>query len=343
MSIKKSDYNIDDKIQLLKDYLKNKRCILGFSAGSDSILIAYILSRVSSNSKLVTVDNMMMPDDFIEYAKKKAKQFNLKHEVIKLNFLEDEKFLENNPLRCYNCRDLMYYNITQVEDFNEYDYFLEGTNLTDLLEDRPGILILDKYNMTSPLVECSITKDDVFDILDYLGLDYSNNTTCLSTRVKTNEMVSREKLELIDKSEKLLRKYIRQENIRLRFDDYIGIISVDNPHEILDKKLLENIRDNLLDYGLKKVYLDITGYEKTKLEVTKDKDNTSYHQLPYSIDLNKTYRKLEHKYYGKSKIYDDHIEYMDIKIYKNGKISIDDDEDFIKRFYDILPIIQRKI
>ena len=49
--------------------------------------------------------------------------------------------------------------------FNEYDYFLEGTNLTDLLEDRPGILVRKTYNMTSPLIECGITKNDVFNMI----------------------------------------------------------------------------------------------------------------------------------------------------------------------------------
>lgn len=67
----------------------------------------------------------------------------------------------------YECRKLMYSNIQKLPDFNDYDYFLEGTNITDLLENRPGILVLDNFNMISPLVECDITKDDVFAMIDF--------------------------------------------------------------------------------------------------------------------------------------------------------------------------------
>ena len=125
---------IEEKIEKLKEYLKDKKSILAFSAGSDSTLIAYILSQVSPNSVLVTIDNNMMPKDFINYTKEKAKELNLKHDVINVNFLKNPEFISNNQKRCYNCRKIMYLEIQELSYFNEYDYFLEGTNLTDLLE-----------------------------------------------------------------------------------------------------------------------------------------------------------------------------------------------------------------
>ena len=52
---------IESKIQELESFLKDKRCVLAFSVGSDSTLLAYILSKVSPDSLLVTIDNNMMP------------------------------------------------------------------------------------------------------------------------------------------------------------------------------------------------------------------------------------------------------------------------------------------
>ena len=57
---------LEDKIKRLEDFLRNKKSVLGFSAGSDSTLLAYVLSKVSPDSLLVTVNNNMMPKEFIK-------------------------------------------------------------------------------------------------------------------------------------------------------------------------------------------------------------------------------------------------------------------------------------
>ncbi len=334
---------IEEKIGKLEEYLRNKKSILGFSAGSDSTLLAYILSKVSTESILVTINNNMMPKEFIEYTKTQAKKFNLKHKVINLDFLTHETFKNNTKERCYECRNLMYYNIQQLPEFNDYDYFIEGTNLTDLLEDRPGILVLDKYNMISPLVECNITKEEVFQMIKYFDLEYSYDTTCLATRVKTNQQVNREKLTKIYKAEQFVRKNVKQENIRVRTDKNNATISVDEPLKILDEKLIKKLRDKLQELGYSKVFLDITGYEKTELIYKIDETGKYYHQLPYPIDIEKTYENLKNKYDANTLLkIDDKISYEDIIIQENGKITINPTEKFIDKFNKILSCVKRK-
>ena len=334
---------LEDKIKRLENYLRNKKSVLGFSAGSDSTLIAYILSKVSPDSLLVTINNNMMPDEFIEYTKKQAAKFNLKHKVINLDFLTDETFQNNGKERCYECRKLMYYNMQQLPEFHEYKYFLEGTNITDLLENRPGILVLDMFNMTSPLVECGITKDDVFDMIQYFNLEYSFDTTCLATRVKTNQKVNHEILEMIHDAEVFVRSNVEQENIRVRFDDFNAMITVDNPLDILDEELLIKLRNKIQNIGFKKVFLDITGYEKTKLIESIDDNGDYYYQLPYNIDLLKTKEKLESKSYldGIIKL-EENLYYNDIKIQEYGKISMPPSNEFVNKFNQILGCIKRK-
>ena len=198
--------------------------------------------------------------------------------------------------------------------------------------------------MTSPLIECGITKNDVFNMIKYLNLTYSHNTTCLATRVKTNEEVSMEKFKLIDEAETYLKKYIKQENIRVRFDSYTATISIDEPLEVLDKNLIKNIRDKLQELGFKKVLLDITGYMKTKLTYNID-NNIYFYKLPYNIDLKRTYENIiENTKLGEeSKLNSKTINYEDITIEDNGKISMPETNDFIDKFNKILPSIERKI
>ena len=88
-----------------------------------------------------------------------------------------------------------------------------------------------------------------------------------------------EKFKLIDEAETYLKKYIKQENIRVRFDSYTATISIDEPLEVLDKNLIKNIRDKLQELGFKKVLLDITGYMKTKITYNIDK-NIYIYKIP---------------------------------------------------------------
>lgn len=333
----------EEKIQRLKKYLKNKKSILAFSAGSDSTLIAYILSQVSPDSMLVTIDNNMMPTEFIEYTKKQAKKFNLQHKIIKQNFLTQATFQNNTKERCYECRKQMYQNIQQLHEFGQYEYFLEGTNITDLLENRPGTLVLEKYNMTSPLIECNITKEDVFAMIKHFQLEYSPDTTCLATRIKTDQKVDKEKLEKIHEAEKYVRNNVNQENIRVRTDNQNATISVDEPLKILDEKLLTKLRNKLQKQGFKKVYLDITGYEKTELTPSIDKQGNYYYKLPYTINLEKTRENLERRTYLEGKIIqEENLHYDDITIREDGKIYMPPTKNFTEKFQQILGSIKRK-
>ncbi len=337
------EMSIEDKIEILEDFLRNRKCVLAFSAGSDSTLLAYILSRVSPDSLLVTVNNNMMPKEFVDYTVEKAKEFNLRHKTIELNFLNNQTFIDNGIDRCFECRKLMYGNIQNLPDFEDYDYFIEGTNITDLLENRPGVLVRKMYNMTSPLVECKITKDEVYEMIKYFNLEYSYDTTCLATRVKTDQQVNQKRLDLIYNAEKLVKSKLQQENIRVRFNDYAASVTVDNPLELLDEKLILELRDSLQEYGFKKVFIDVTGYEKTKLEASVDDEGRYYYKLPYTVNLEKTYAKIMNdKELDKSLKYDEKIVYDDMTIEENGKISMLPTEDFVNKLNDILRHIERK-
>lgn len=334
---------IDEKISKLEKYLRDKKSILGFSAGSDSTLLAYILSKVSPDSLLVTIDNNMMPEEFIKYTEKQAKKFNLKHKIINMDFLKDETFLNNGKERCFECRKLMYSNIQKLPEFSQYDYFIEGTNLTDLLENRPGVLVLEEFNMISPLVECNISKKDVFEMIKFLNLEYSPDTTCLATRVKTNQCVTSEKLDKIHEAEKFARSVVNQENIRVRMDDNNATVSVDEPLEILNKNLIIKLRENLQNLGFNKVFLDITGYEKTELKPLTDDNGRYYYKLPYNIDLEKTRENiLKRDYLTGTLKYCENLHYDDIIIEENGKISMNPTENFVEKFNQILGCVKRK-
>lgn len=336
---------ITSKYEALRDFLKDKKCILAFSGGSDSTLLAHVLSEVSPDSLLVTVDNKMFAHDFISYTQQKAQEFNLQHKIIEKDFLKKFSFKSNPKGRCYNCRKIMFGSIKRLPEFNEYDFFIEGTNVSDYLEDRPGVLINYEEKMTSPLVECEISKDDVLTILERLNITYSPNTTCLATRIKLNEEVTHEKLKRIDEAEEIAKQILPEmSDIRIRSHEDNAIIVVNEPFEIGNERLFQ-LKYALVDLGFKKVVLDLMGYHKGELNIKTDNEGNMIQQLPYSIDLHQTYKymnnneKLENDHLS---VETQHIKYDDITISENGKISMPENTKFEDKLFKVITSIKRR-
>lgn len=127
-----------EKIDIVKDILKDKKVAIGFSGGADSTLIAYISSKVASETLAITIDNHLLPNGFVENTKEVAQSFGIDHEVIDINFYDDEDFLLNDNKRCYNCRNLMYSKIEEMALKKGFDFICDGNNISDLVVDRPG-------------------------------------------------------------------------------------------------------------------------------------------------------------------------------------------------------------
>ena len=75
--------------------------------------------------------------DCVDNAMKIAEAIGIEHIVVKDDYLNDTSFTSNPPNRCYICKNKMYSKIIEIADKNNLEV-MDGTNITDLLEDRPG-------------------------------------------------------------------------------------------------------------------------------------------------------------------------------------------------------------
>jgi uncharacterized protein len=80
--------NINVKINRVKEILKDKKIALAFSAGADSTLLAYLAKEADADVLAITYDNQIFPSGFLEFAKKRADEIGIRHEIIENNFLE---------------------------------------------------------------------------------------------------------------------------------------------------------------------------------------------------------------------------------------------------------------
>ena len=333
---------IEDKINIVKDILEDKKVAIGFSGGADSTLMAYLSSEVASDTLAITIDNHIFPEGFIEHAKAMTQSFGISHEIIDINFYDDEEFLSNLPSRCYTCRNLMYNQIKQMAVKKGFDFICDGNNISDLVNDRPGILITYKNDFKTPFIEAKLTSKEIHEYLDKNNIPYSRSTTCLATRIPTNTPVSHEKIERTDYSENYILTNTDCEIVKVRDSGEIAIVEVDKINEILRDNKFNLINDELKKQGYSKVALNLSQIDDNEyISIDYGEGSFSY-QLPYTVSLDNTKKQMENIISDD----EDKIEIDKITIFKDGLIKGHDLESYelaLDTFMEILPKLRRNI
>jgi uncharacterized protein len=306
-------------------------------------LISYLASKVSKDVLAITIDNHLFPEDFIKNTREKAEKFNIKHQVIDLNFYEDDEFLKNLPHRCHSCRNLMYNKIKEYALANDFDFICDGNNISDLVINRPGILITYKMNFNTPLIEAKLTSKEIHEYLNKNNIPYSKSTTCLATRIPTNTIITKEKVEKIKKSENILSKISDCELVKVRDFNELGVCELNDFSKILNRDSFNKINDQLKSIGYEKICLNLSPLDDDE-DIILDYENNQFHyQLPFTIDLEKTKNKLRKKILFDNS---EKIKLEKIVINKNGLIEGQDFKDYdeaLFEFMDTLPQIRRNL
>jgi pyridinium-3,5-biscarboxylic acid mononucleotide sulfurtransferase len=291
---------IEDKLTDLKNYLCGKKVLVAFSGGADSTLMALITKDVATEALAVTVDNGMMPAECNLKAEEIANDIGINHRILRMNFLEDSSFAKNPKNRCYICKNKIYQHLLRIAKENQFDLVVDGTNISDLMEDRPGIMVNIERNIKMPLVKYGFTSEDVRSILNDMKINYHPSTTCLATRIPTGSPITLKKINRIAYAENLIRALTSLNVVRVRDDESMALIQVENVQKLIDKSMLGHIDSELKSVGFKRVNLDIGDYGNSKNEIMiykpcKDEKNKIMFEteLPYQFDITDTCFEME--------------------------------------------------
>jgi len=346
---------LSQKIEKVKEVMQGKNLAIAFSGGADSTFVACIANNVANNVLAIIFNNGLMPSKFLNDAQKVAESIGIKYEIINDDFIKDEKFIENNSKRCFICKSIMYSKIKEIANEHGIETIVDGTNISDLLEDRPGIIVNYKNNILSPLVNAGIEKEEVIEYLTKNNISYSKITTCLATRIKTGEKITSKKINRIKYAEDLLKNLTKNDVIRVRDISGTAQIEVENIDPLLNKNTLRLIESELKAVNFEKITLAIDTLAKTKKEIViykpcKNEANKIMfeNELPYEIDIKQTCRELEKL--GRVKCSEEmgvamlDVEGKNVTLFKNGKIvarKVQDKEDAQAILIEILPLIRR--
>jgi len=251
------------KYNNLITYFKNLSNVsIAYSGGVDSTLLIYIAKLSLKDKALaVTVKTPYTPQWEIEEAIRHAKEIGIKHIVIE-NEIPSE--IKNNPHdRCYLCKKQLFNLIVGITRKNGCNYLVEGTNVDDEKDYRPGLKALSELNVKSPFRELGFTKSDIRELSKELKLVTWNKPAyaCLLTRLPFNTKIHEQDLKAIEKGELFLHK-CGFKHSRLRSHGKLARIEIKQNrfalflHNKKHKEIIEYLKTLGFDY----VCLDLEGY-----------------------------------------------------------------------------------
>lgn len=335
--------DLEDKIEIVENILKDEKVAIGFSGGADSTLMAYLSSKVAEDTLAITINNHLLPSDFIENTKSAAESFGIKHEIVDIDFYEDEDFLKNTDKRCFTCRNLMYSTIERIARENCFDFICDGNNISDLVQDRPGILITYGKGFKTPFIEARLTSKDIHEYLDRNEIGYSRSTTCLATRIPTNTQITPDEINRISYCEDYILDNTNCRIAKVRASDGIGIIEVDDIDEIIRDDRFKQINDELKCKGFRKVALNLAEIDDNEYIKLDYNDESFSYQLPFRVNMENTLNEIGSDAISKS---DEKIELENIEIFEDGLIKGHDLESYetaLNIFMETLTKIRREI
>lgn len=262
---------MNTKYNNLINYLKNlKSVVVAFSGGVDStFLLKACEEALEKNAVALTIVSPFIPKWEIAEAKELTKDMNIKHEFIEVSLDDAIKF--NPEDRCYICKKGIFSTIKNYAKENGFNYVLDGTNIDDTKDYRPGIKALRELEIKSPLLENEFTKADIREISKELNLPTWDKPAyaCLLSRLTYGSEIKDTELERIEKSETYMMSLGFRE-VRVRSHGDLARIEVNRTKikNLFDEVLLDKITTKLKKFGFKYVTMDLQGYRVGSLNET---------------------------------------------------------------------------
>lgn len=254
-----------DKLEVLKnDLLSMGRVAVAFSSGVDSTFLLYVAKITLGESVIaITAKSSSFPARESREAIRFCEDQQIKQFLFDSEELSIEGFAQNPKNRCYICKYALFQKMQTIAAEQNVAYLLEGSNLDDEGDYRPGLQAVAELGVKSPLRNAKLTKSDIRCLSKYLGLPTweKQSFACLASRFVYGETITAQKLSMVDKAEQLLLD-MGFHQVRVRIHGTMARIEIlpeEFPKLIADESR-NKIYESFQQYGFTYVSMDLKGY-----------------------------------------------------------------------------------
>jgi uncharacterized protein len=237
---------------------------IAFSGGVDSTLLIRVAYDVLGDKAIaVTARSSAYPVREFNEAAIFAESLGIRHVSCNSEELDIAGFADNPPNRCYLCKKSLMAKIRQIADLYHLAFIIEGSNLDDDGDFRPGLQAIKEADVRSPLMEAGLTKEEIRRLSREMALPTWDKPSfaCLSSRFPYGEAITREKLTRVDQAEQWLLD-LGFKQVRVRNHQNLARIEIDAAdfQRLMDASLREAIHNKLKAFGYDYVAIDLKGY-----------------------------------------------------------------------------------
>jgi len=260
------------KLNNLVEWFANKnKVMIALSGGVDSAVVAYAAFQALGNSAIaVTADYKTLSQEELQSAKQVCSEIGIEQMILDYSELENEDFVKNDSNRCFHCRMELGDHLIKLAKTHNVKIIVDGTNLDDLGDYRPGIQALKENGIRSPLVETKCIKSEIRDIAKSVGLSVHDRpaNSCLASRIPWGQRVTAERLTRIELGETLVKQITKLKQVRVRDIQGCAKIEVDKEKiSIFDENIINHLSEKLKVIGFTSVEIDKDGYKSGKINV----------------------------------------------------------------------------
>ena len=258
------DDALDEKMARLRSLLRDMgRALIAFSGGVDSALLWLIAHQeLGTDALAVTALSPSLPSWEREEIQRLAQEIGGIHRFVETHEVEDPRYAANPINRCYFCKDALWETLDAVAAEGGYRFLLDGYNVDDVGDFRPGQQAGREHDVRSPLKEAGFTKKDIREAARRLGLSAWDkpSAACLASRFAYGVGIDAEKLSRVDRAERWLRERgFRQLRVRVQDEKLVRIeVPADQIPAIIA------LRQELVAYfkslGVVYITLDLEGF-----------------------------------------------------------------------------------